>query len=114
MIDKNGDHAARLEIAGTLYQDFPVVHVLKLKLDRMFPDRPMERLRVKKTDRVDFNEALLPEVGNMEEDELKVKRITDIRSGQRTHYGRVHKYSKSIENYMTIRHGWTNQLTSGS
>ena len=42
VINKCGDHAARLEIAGTPYQGFPVVHVSKLKLARMFPDRPME------------------------------------------------------------------------
>ena len=65
----------RLEIVGTSYQIFPVVHVSKLKLVRLFPDRPMERLRVSEVDRVDFDEAILPEdswVGDLAEDEFEV------------------------------------------
>ena len=46
------DHAVKLEIAGTPYQAFPVVHVSKLKLVRLFMDRPRERLRVSEADRV--------------------------------------------------------------
>ena len=82
VIDKCGDHAVRLEIAGTPYQVFPVVHVSKLKLVRLFPDRPMEQLRISEADRVDFDEALLPEdswVGDLAEDEFKVEIITDMR-----------------------------------
>ena len=66
-------HAMRLEIAGTPYQVFPVVHVSKLKLGRLFPDRPMEQLRISESDRVDFDEALLPEdswVGDLAYDEF--------------------------------------------
>ena len=50
VIDKCGNHDARLEIAGTPYQGFPVVNVAKLKLVRMFPDQPMERLIVNEAD----------------------------------------------------------------
>ncbi|KAE8960228.1 hypothetical protein PR001_g30451 [Phytophthora rubi] len=56
-----GDHAARLETAGTEYRLFPVVHVSKLKLVRQFPDRPGTELTVDEADRLDFDEALLPE-----------------------------------------------------
>ena len=44
--DKCGDHAVRLEIAGTSYRLFPVVHVSKLKPVRVFPERPTNLLNV--------------------------------------------------------------------
>ena len=97
VIDKLGDHDVRLKIARTPYQVFPVVHVSKLKLVRLFPDRPMERLRVSEADRVDFDEDVLPEhswVGDLAEDEFEVMGITDMRSGRRTRYGRVHRQFK--------------------
>ena len=70
--DKCGDHAVRLEIAGTPYRLFPVVHVSKLKPVRVFPERPANLLNVEEADRVDFDEALLPEdswEGDLEEGE---------------------------------------------
>ena len=82
MIDKCDYHAEKLEIAGTPYQVFPVVHVSKLKLVRLFTDRPLERLRLSEEDQVDFDEALLPEdswVSDLAEDELEVERITGMR-----------------------------------
>ena len=44
--DVCGDHAVRLEIAGTPYRLFPVVHVSKLKPVRLFPERPANLLNV--------------------------------------------------------------------
>ncbi|KAG6590560.1 reverse transcriptase [Phytophthora cinnamomi] len=38
--EKIGEYAARIELAGTEYRLFPVVHVSKLKLVKTFPDRP--------------------------------------------------------------------------
>ena len=61
VIDKRGEHAARLEVQGTPYRLFPLVHVSKLKLVRSFTNRPAAQLEVKETERVDFDEALLPE-----------------------------------------------------
>ncbi|POM70260.1 LOW QUALITY PROTEIN: Hypothetical protein PHPALM_13324 [Phytophthora palmivora] len=55
------EHAVRLEIAGTEYRLFPVVHVSKIKPVRQFPDRPQMRLTIQDQDRYDFDEALLPE-----------------------------------------------------
>ena len=81
VIEKYGDHAVRLEIAGTPYQVFRVAHVSKLKLVRLFPDRPMEQLRISEAHPVDFDEALLPEniwVGDLAEDEFEVEIITDM------------------------------------
>ena len=95
VIDKCGDHAVRLIIAGTPYKVFPVVHVSKLRLVRLFPYRPRERLRVNKADRVDFDEALLPEdswIRDLVEDEFKMERITDMQLGRRTRYGRAHRH----------------------
>ena len=92
--DKCGDHAVRLEIAGTPYRLFPVVHVSKLKPVRVFPERPANLLNVEEADRVDFDEALLPEdswEGDLEEGEFEVEKIIDVRSGRKTRYGRVHR-----------------------
>ena len=50
LIDKCGDHAARLEIEVTPYQVFLVGHVSKLKLVRLFPDQPMEQLIISELD----------------------------------------------------------------
>ncbi|KAE8961373.1 hypothetical protein PR003_g33931 [Phytophthora rubi] len=89
-----GDHAARLETAGTEYRLFPVVHVSKLKLVRQFPDRPGTELTIDEADRLDFDEALLPEdswTTPLGEDEYEVERIADMRTGRRTRYGRVHR-----------------------
>ncbi|KAE8879139.1 hypothetical protein PF003_g36705 [Phytophthora fragariae] len=42
--EKIGEHAVKIETAGTEYRLFPVVHISKLKLVRTFPDRPTARL----------------------------------------------------------------------
>ena len=47
-------------------------------------------LNVEEADRVDFDEALLPEdswKGDLEEGEFEVEKIIDVRSGQTTRYG---------------------------
>ena len=52
-----------------------MVHVSKLKLVRHFPYRLRERLRLSEVDRVEFDEALLPEdnwIGDLAEDESEV------------------------------------------
>ncbi|GMF58964.1 unnamed protein product [Phytophthora fragariaefolia] len=88
------DHAARIEIAGSEYRLFPIVHVAKLKLVRRFPDRPHVELVTDGVDRLDFDEALLPEDSwgsTLAEDEFEVEQIVDVRSGRRTRYGRVHR-----------------------
>ncbi|OWZ00713.1 reverse transcriptase [Phytophthora megakarya] len=59
--EKIGQYAVRLEIAGSAYSIFPVVYVSKIKLVKVFPDRPVARLNGSEEDRVDFDEALLPE-----------------------------------------------------
>ncbi|GMF25338.1 unnamed protein product [Phytophthora fragariaefolia] len=85
-------HAVRLEIAGTEYRLFPIVHTSKLKPVRNFPDRPKVPLVIEDQDRFDFDEALLPEDSwdtSLAEGEYEVERITDMRSGRRTRYGRT-------------------------
>ncbi|KAG6591054.1 reverse transcriptase [Phytophthora cinnamomi] len=92
--EKIGEYAARIELAGTEYRLFPVVHVSKLKLVKTFPDRPQIRLTVEDTDRLDFDEALLPEdswIQGLDEDEYEVEKITDMRTGKRTRYGRIYR-----------------------
>ncbi|POM68884.1 Hypothetical protein PHPALM_14898 [Phytophthora palmivora] len=73
---------------------FPVVHVTKLKLVKEYPDRPLMRLTVESQDRLDFDEDLLPGdswIQNSDPDEYEVEKITDMRSGRRTRYGRIYR-----------------------
>ena len=70
---------------------------VEAKLVRMYRDRPIALLKVSKSDRVGFDEAILPEsswVGDLAEDELEVEIIPDVRSGRRTLYCRVHRQLK--------------------
>ncbi|OWY98179.1 LOW QUALITY PROTEIN: reverse transcriptase [Phytophthora megakarya] len=92
--EKIGEYAVRLEIAGSTYSIFPVVHVSKIKLVKIFPDRPVARLEEPDRDRVDFDEALLPEDSWIQDrgpDEYEVDRISDMRTGKRTRYGRIYR-----------------------
>ena len=89
-----GDHAVKLEIAGTPYRLFPIVHLSKLKKVKTFPERPKDQLTIDEADRLDFDEALLPEdswESDLEEGEYEVEEILDVRSGRKTRYGRVHR-----------------------
>ena len=61
MSEKCGDHAVKLDIAGTPYRLFPIVHVSNLKLVRVFPERPTGGLNVDEATRSDLDEALVPE-----------------------------------------------------
>ena len=56
-----GEHAVRLQSAGTPYKLFLVVHISILKRVRRFPDRPKMRLEVGESERFDFDEAMLPQ-----------------------------------------------------
>ena len=49
-----------MEIAGTPYRLFPVVHISKLKKVKTYPDLPTNVLRVTEADLADFDEAILP------------------------------------------------------
>lgn len=85
-----GDHAAKLEIAETPYRLFPIVYVSKLKRVKSFPDRPQNLLTVDEGNRVDFDEALLPEDSwdkELGDDEFEVD--VDVRPDRKTRYGRV-------------------------
>ncbi|GMF41602.1 unnamed protein product [Phytophthora fragariaefolia] len=89
-----GDHAARIEIAGAEYRLFPIGHVSKLKLVKPFPDRPRAEPVVSEADRLDLDEALLPErswEATLAEDEFEVDRIVDVRSDRHTRYGWAHR-----------------------
>ncbi|KAE8962020.1 hypothetical protein PR003_g34674 [Phytophthora rubi] len=86
-----GAHAVGLEIAGSEYRLFPIVHVAKLKPVHNFPDRPRTKLVNQDQDLFDFDEALLPEDSwdvDIAEYEYEVERIVGMRSGRRTRYGR--------------------------
>ncbi|OWZ11774.1 reverse transcriptase [Phytophthora megakarya] len=64
------------------YSIFPVVHISKIKPVRMFPDRSVAHLLESDADRVDFDEALLPEDSWIQDrgpDEYEVDRISDMR-----------------------------------
>lgn len=79
-----------MEISGTPYRLFPIVHVSKLKLVVQSSDRPGNVLVSNCEDRVDFDESLLPEDswGNeLAADEYEEEKILDVRSGRKTLYG---------------------------
>ncbi|OWY95807.1 reverse transcriptase [Phytophthora megakarya] len=59
-----------------------------------FPDRPRVELTVDEADRLDFDEFLLPEdswVLDLGADEYEVERISDVRSGKKTRFGRIYR-----------------------
>ncbi|OWZ09140.1 hypothetical protein PHMEG_00018207 [Phytophthora megakarya] len=79
----------RLKVAGSTYSISPVIKPVKI-----FPDRPIARLNEAEGDRVDFDEALLPEnkwIQDRDPDEYEVERISDMRSSKRTRYGRIYR-----------------------
>ncbi|POM70256.1 LOW QUALITY PROTEIN: Hypothetical protein PHPALM_13327, partial [Phytophthora palmivora] len=86
LLELADEHAVRLEIAGTEYRLFPVVHGSKIKPVRQFPGHPQMRSRY------DFDDALLPEdsrIRDLNNDEYEVEMIVDMRSGRRTRHGRT-------------------------
>ncbi|OWZ01954.1 LOW QUALITY PROTEIN: reverse transcriptase [Phytophthora megakarya] len=90
--EKINEFTTKLEIAGT--GSSPVVHVSKLKLVKDFPDRPRVELTVSESDRLDFDEILIPEdswVPDLGADEYEVERISDVRSGKKTRFGRIYR-----------------------
>ncbi|KAJ8531797.1 hypothetical protein ON010_g14165 [Phytophthora cinnamomi] len=94
VVEKVGEYAMRIQTTGIDCRLFPVVHVSKLKPVRIFPDRPQIHLAEDVTDRFDFNEALLPEdswIQDLDGNEYEVEKITDMRTGKRTRYGRIHR-----------------------
>ncbi|GMF29431.1 unnamed protein product [Phytophthora fragariaefolia] len=94
VLEKVGEFTVRIEVAGTEYRLFPVVHVSKLKLVKNFPDRPQIQLNPDVTRRLDFDGSSLPEdswIQDLGEDEFEVEEITDMRTGRRTRYGRVYR-----------------------
>ena len=94
MIEKCGEHAVRLEVQGTPYRLFPLVHISKFNWYEVFLTDLLHGWRWKKNERVDFDEALLPDnswKGNLAEEEYEVGSIMDVRSGRKTRYGRIHR-----------------------
>ena len=96
VMDPGGRQAVRLEVSGTPYRLFPLVHVSKIKRVRIYTDRPRNHLNVEEADRLDFDEAMLPEdiwERTLDEDEFEAETITDVRYGMETRFGRFkHQY----------------------
>ncbi|OWY98137.1 hypothetical protein PHMEG_00031169 [Phytophthora megakarya] len=87
MID---EHAERLEIAGTEYRIFPIVHVSKLTLVRLFPCWPKQELGTRVEGCVDFDEALLPDDSwerEVDDDKYEVEKTIEVRPSRKTRYG---------------------------
>ena len=85
----------KLEIDGTPYRLFPIVHLSKLKKVKKFPKRPKHQLTMDEADRLDFDKGLLPEESwesDLEEGEYEVEEILDVRTGRKTRYRRVHRH----------------------
>ncbi|OWZ05833.1 reverse transcriptase [Phytophthora megakarya] len=90
--EKIGEYAVKLEIAGSAYNIFPVIHVAKIKPVIEFPDRPVIHLMTQGQDRLDFDEALFPGdswIQDLDPDEYEVERISAMKTGRKTRYGRI-------------------------
>ncbi|KAJ0390839.1 hypothetical protein P43SY_011736 [Pythium insidiosum] len=91
VLERPEPHLAKLEIDGTGYKFFPLVHVSRLKLKRTFHERPQVDLEVASGDRFDFDEALLPEDSfepDNEAGEYEVEAIIDHREKRSARQGR--------------------------
>ncbi|OWZ08885.1 LOW QUALITY PROTEIN: reverse transcriptase [Phytophthora megakarya] len=77
--EKINEFSIKLEIAGTGYQIFPVVHESKLKLVMDFPDRP----------RVDLTVASISMKSCFRG--TADSQISDVRSGKKTRFGRINR-----------------------
>ena len=72
----------------------PLVHIFELKRVNTYPDRPRNQLNVEEADRLDFDEAMLPEDSwerILNEDEFEAEKIMDVRSGIKTRFGRIQR-----------------------
>ncbi|OWZ16536.1 reverse transcriptase [Phytophthora megakarya] len=81
LAEKIGKYAVRINI-----QHFPGGACLKYQTGQIFPDRPVARLDESEGDRVDFDEARLPEaiwIQDRDPDEYEVERISDMRTGKK-------------------------------
>ncbi|OWZ09500.1 LOW QUALITY PROTEIN: reverse transcriptase [Phytophthora megakarya] len=69
-------------------------YAVRIKLVKIFRDRSVARLEEPDIDRVDFDEALLPEDSWIQDrgpDEYEMDRISDMRTGKKTRYGRIYR-----------------------
>ena len=59
----------------------PLVHIFELKRVNTYPDRPRNQLNVEEADRLDFDEAMLPEDSwerTLDGDGFEVEKIMDV------------------------------------
>lgn len=97
-------HAARKKTDGTEYRLFPIVHVTKLKLGKTYPVQPTASPTDDRTDRVGFDESLLPEDSwerDLGEGKFEVERIAHVQTGRWARYGRA------LSEYMVYWTGFT-------
>lgn len=92
--EKVSEFAVRLEIAGTDYRVLPVVYLSKIKPVRQYPVRTTSALVMDEEQRFNFDEEPLP--GDnwsqiFDEGEYEVEKISDMRSGRRTRFGRTYR-----------------------
>ena len=84
----------RYEVSGTPSRLLPLVHIYKLKRVKIFSDRPRNQLNVEEADRLDYDEAMLPEDSwerTLDEDEFEVETIMDVRSGKKACLGIIYR-----------------------
>ena len=84
----------RLKVSGTSNRLFQLVHTSKLKRVKAYMVRPTNQLNVVEADRLDIDEAMLPEDSwerTLDEDTFRFKMIMDVHSGRNTCFGRLHR-----------------------
>ena len=73
-------HTCRLDVSGSGYGVYPLVHLSKLKMCKEGYDRPTVELVDPERDRLDFDEALLPpDSFELGEDVFEVEAVVDRR-----------------------------------
>ena len=96
------------DIGETPYKLFPLVHISKLKKVKTYLDRPTHMLRVTEADRIGFDEAIQPKdswKNNLKDNELEVKKIANVRSGQKTRIKCIYRPFRSIGKNTVIQMG---------
>ncbi|POM74778.1 Hypothetical protein PHPALM_8208 [Phytophthora palmivora] len=106
IVEKVGEHAVKLEIAGSGHHIFPIVHVNRLKLVKEYPDRPLMRFNVESQDRLDFDEDLLPG-----DSWIQDRDPDEYEEGERDMDGFTENSSYTGEDMM-IRLGWMKQIST--
>ena len=84
----------RSEVSGTFVSIISFGTYIPAEEDEDLSDRSKNQLSVEEADLLDFDKAMLPEdswARLLDEDEFEVEKITDVRSGMKTRFGKIQR-----------------------